>query len=52
MRALDAAVEASERSSRAAEMIEADTIAQLRETREEIQMMDSAVIELRQSTED
>jgi hypothetical protein len=52
MRALDAALEASERSSRAAELIEADTFAQLRETREEIQMMDSAVIELRQSIED
>lgn len=52
MRALDRALDANERNARASEMIEADALARLRETREEIENQHSAVVELRRSLED
>jgi hypothetical protein len=52
MRRLDKALESSERNAQASRMIESDALARLRETREEIENTESAVLELRRSIDD
>jgi len=52
MQRLDKAVESSDRNAQASRMIETDALARLRETREEIENTESAVMELRRSIDD